>query len=223
MRIITLSKKKQFRVEKMLHCSNTIIHVVLQLSDMVILYMSVVVFGCAYNTSSTGLAVCVRAHHQHSYSFQHTRFIGQIRKCVCVCVRLLLMPVCKMGLRSIHSELIIIDENEIIKSQTETVGLQTSCNVQYLVVLCYEVNSPPPSCVSSNHSPPLYPVSRDLNLFALNSTVYTTNSKAYHFLLLVPHMPSVPVSPLPPLCVRVCEHVCAHASAHMLVNLCVCD
>lgn len=127
---------------------------------------------------------------------------------VCACLRLLLMTACKFGVGSIHNE------NQIMKL-TEKMGLQTRCNVlNYSVINWID----PDSWVSSNHFPPVYPVSRDLNLFALNSTVYTTNSKAYH-LLPVPHKPSVPVSPLPPLCV--CEFVCTHASTRMFVTTCV--
>lgn len=94
--------------------------------------------------------------------------------------------------------------------------------------LCWWIRPNPG--VSSYHSPPVSPVSRDVSLFALNSTVYTTNYKAYH-LLPVPHKPSVPVSPLPPLCVCVYVSVClcAHvrvdrvdARSRMPVNTCVC-
>lgn len=88
----------------------------------------------------------------------------------------------------------------------------------YFLLLAVKVNSPPP-CVRSYHSPPVSPVSRDVSLFALNSTVNTTNSKAYH-LLPVPHKPSVPVSLLPPLCV--CVRVSVGACTHTPVNTCVC-
>lgn len=101
------------------------------------------------------------------------------------------------------------------------------CNAGWICTICRLLSKwiHPSSGMSSYQSPPVAPVSRDVRLFALNSTVYTTNYKAYH-LLPVPHKPSVPVSLLPPLCVRVC--VCAYAcacgcmSTHGCQNMCVC-
>lgn len=129
---------------------------------MVILYVSLVVFGCARHnfaqhwTCWVGVFVCVCACMSAPPTkfslFTNTHlFIGQIRKSVCTCVSVCIcyLPACKSGLRSVHSELDrSIDRfvnNEILDGKWVFFFFffkQMNCSVQKLLL----VNSPQPWC-----------------------------------------------------------------------------
>lgn len=109
---------------------------------------------------------------------------------------------------------------KILTEKKRVLANKSQCRVldKFVLSVAVKVNSPQPWYEQ-------LPLSSSLSCiqgcFALNSTVYTTNYKAYH-LLPVPHKPSVPVSLLPPLCVCVCGWVCAWVHVHTCLSIHAC-
>lgn len=177
--------------------------------------------------------------------FTNHVFIGQIRKSVCVCVYVFLCAfiLACMSVRvevNSHSKILRLILWFLTEKKKETsfsrVELLNSIIVYFLLVFRQSEFTPtspdlwpstwPLPIVSSFQSSPVYPESRDVcvSFFALNSTVNTTNFKAYHFPPLSytsPQCLSAHCLPLPQsvcACVRVCVYKFAWMHEHTMCS-----
>lgn len=117
------------------------------------------------------VCACMSAPPTKFSLFTNTHlFIGQIRKSVCTCVSVCIcyLPACKSGLRSVHSELDrSIDRfvnNEILDGKWVFFFFLSKW-IAACRNFCWWIRPNPG--VSSYHSPPVSPVSRDVSLFCI--------------------------------------------------------
>ena len=204
---------------------------------MVILYVSLVVLGCVRHSfypalDLLGLCVCttekIFSVHKHT-SFYRPNQEECVCAFACVCLRMrvcvscvhLYLPACKSGSRSIHSELNLTSRLLIMKFLTEKMGFSewiAMYSTWLICTFCWLLSKwihPSPG-VSSYHSPPVYPVSRDVSL--LHWILLYTLQIIRHITSSLSHTSPQCLSAhcLPFVCVRVCARVCMGACTRML-------